>query len=283
MHVMELLGKTRVVVEDGKVVEVGEPQLEWCPLFEKVRHTSRLTKESAKADMEYRIRELGMFTPKRRFDIGVFASFGASEVMMSALDRGLIDAAVVVCEGAGSVISNDGKLVQGMCAQMSGLVETEPIPEIIEGITQRGGVVLYPDTAAIDPVGGFKRACSMGYRRIAVTVVDADTASAVREAERDVDAEANAIIIGAHITGMGDVDAARFIGLVDITTACASSVMRAQVQPLVQVGTAIPLFAFTQSGKELLVERAKALGSPVIVNTQKLPSLPPEKQPYPLK
>lgn len=281
MHVMELLGRTRVVVQDGKVVEVGEPQVEWCPLFEKVRHTSRLTRESAKADMEYRIRELGMFTPRRRFDIGVFASFGASETMMSALERGLIDAAVVVCEGAGSVISDDGALVQGMCAQMSGLVETEPIPEIIEGITQRGGVVLYPDTAAIDPVEGFRRACRMGYRRIAVTVVDAVTASAVREAEKGSDAQA--IIIGAHITGMGDEDAVKFIGLVDITTACASKVMRAQARPLVQVGTAIPLFAFTQSGKEMLMERAKAVGSPILINTQKLPALPSEKQPRPLR
>ena len=114
-----------------------------------------------------------------------------------------------------------------------------------------------------------------------MTVVDAGTASAVREAECDVGVEgkakAKAIIIGAHITGMGDRDVARFIGLVDITTARASRVMRAQV------GTAIPLFAFTQSGKELLIERAKAVKSPVLVNTQKLPSLPPEKQPYPLK
>ena len=123
--------------------------------------------------------------------------------------------------------------------------------------------------------------------RIAVTVVDAETASAVREAECGVEGNGNgkaqAILIGAHITGMGDGDAARFIELVDITTACASRVMRAQVRPLVQVGTAIPLFAFTQSGKELLIERAKAVGSAILVNTQKLPSLPPEKQPHPLK
>ena len=68
MHVMGLLGKTRFVAECGTVVGVGEPQLEWCPLFENVGHASRLIKESAKADMEYRIRELGMFAPKRRFD-----------------------------------------------------------------------------------------------------------------------------------------------------------------------------------------------------------------------
>ena len=51
MHVMGLLGKTRVVVECGTVVGVGEPQLEWCPLFGNVGHASRLIKESAKADM----------------------------------------------------------------------------------------------------------------------------------------------------------------------------------------------------------------------------------------
>lgn len=38
----------------------------------------------------------------------------------------------------------------------------------------RGGV-LYPGMAVIDPVGGFKRAGSIGSRRIAVTVVDAET------------------------------------------------------------------------------------------------------------
>lgn len=33
-HVMECLGKTRVVVEDGKITEIGEPQIEVCPLSE---------------------------------------------------------------------------------------------------------------------------------------------------------------------------------------------------------------------------------------------------------
>jgi len=31
-HVMELFGKTRVVVKDGKVVETGEPIADWCPV-----------------------------------------------------------------------------------------------------------------------------------------------------------------------------------------------------------------------------------------------------------
>ena len=70
---------------------------------------------------------------------------------------------------------------------------------------------------------GFKLARRMGYRRIAVTVVDVVTASAVRDAECGVGGEAEskdmgearakvkAIIIGAHLTGMGEGDVMRFI------------------------------------------------------------------------
>ena len=36
-HVIEALGKTRVVIEDGKVAEVGEPEVDYCPLFAKHR------------------------------------------------------------------------------------------------------------------------------------------------------------------------------------------------------------------------------------------------------
>lgn len=42
-HVMELQGRTRVVVENGKVVEVGAPMTEYCPIFDKVRGIPLLT------------------------------------------------------------------------------------------------------------------------------------------------------------------------------------------------------------------------------------------------
>ncbi len=47
-HVMELFGKTRVVVKDGKVIEVGETMAEWCPVFSKTAGISRLTAHEAK-------------------------------------------------------------------------------------------------------------------------------------------------------------------------------------------------------------------------------------------
>jgi hypothetical protein len=44
-HVMEALGLTRVVIENGNVVEVGEPRIEYCPLFYKYRDIREITSE----------------------------------------------------------------------------------------------------------------------------------------------------------------------------------------------------------------------------------------------
>ena len=60
--------------------------------------------------------------------------------------------------------------------------------------------------------------------------------------------------------------------------------IRGQVEGkvLAQFGTGIPIFALTQRGKALLLERAKEVTSPILVNTQKLPIQPEGKQPWPL-
>lgn len=276
-HVMELLGKTRVVVKDGKVVEVGEPMLEWCPLFDKVRGIKKITKDAVRENMEFRIKDFGMFTDDRILEHEVFVGFGASEVMMTGLRRDFLDTTVTVCEGAGTVISNNPTLVQGMGARISGLVETEPIDGIINGIAEMGGVILEPSSAIIDPVAGVGKAAQLGYKRIAVSVVDPDTAKKLRELEAELDLELT--IIGAHTTGLSREDALELIDYVDIITGCASKTIRDLIKPLAQVGTAVPLFAVTQKGKELLLERAKEVESPILINTMPLPALPEHKQP----
>ena len=53
------------------------------------------------------------------------------------------------------------------------------------------------------------------------------------------------------------------VAVADIVTSCASKHIREQVKPLVQVGTAVPLFGLTPWGKELLVERAKDVEQPL--------------------
>lgn len=272
---------TRVVVKDGKVMEVGEPQLEWCPLFEKARGIKRISSEEVRKNMEFRIRDFGLFTPQRKLEMDVFVGFGASEVMMTGLNRGLLDVTVTVCDGAGTVITANPRLVQGMGARISGLVETEPIPEVIAGIEQRNGIILDPQHATIDPVKGVERAAQMGYRKIAVSVIDALTASKIREIESAQGLDV--LIIAVHTTGLTKEKASELVKYTDIVTACASRNLREVIKPIAQVGTAVPLFAVTQKGKELLLERAKEVDSPLLVNTMPLPVLPDRKQPRELQ
>lgn len=277
---MEILGKTRVVVKDGKVVEIGEPRVRWCPLWNKVSGIENISTDTARQNMEQRIREFGMFTPQRRLDLGVFASFGISEILMTALRRDLIDSTVTVCDGAGTVVTSAPDLVQGMSAQISGLVETEPIAEVVGAIERMGGQVLDPETARIDQAAGFRLAARQGHRKIAVSVVDVSSASLVRAVEDEVKAEA--ILMAAHLTGIGREETRELLSLVDVVTGCASGNVRELVKPLVQVGTAIPLFGLTENGKTLLIERAKDVDSTILVNTMTIPVLPVDKQPGPL-
>lgn len=274
---MEILGMSKVVVKDGKVVEVTEPILNWCPLFDKARGIKHINTEEVKKNVEFRINDFGLFTSKRKLDMDTFVGFGASEVMMSGLNKGVLETTVTVCDGAGTVITSNPKLVQGMGARISGLIETEPIIEVINGIEQRKGTVLDPTNAVIDPIRGVKLAAEMGYKKIAVTVVDTKTAKSLRKIETDY--KLDLFIIAAHTTSLNEEDAMDLMSLVDIITSCASKYIRKNVNALIQVGTSIPLFGLTQKGKSLLLERAKEINSPILVNTMPLPVLPDHKQP----
>jgi putative methanogenesis marker protein 8 len=212
--------------------------------------------------------------------MGTFVGFGASESMMTGVEKGIIDAAVTVCDGAGTVVTSNAKLIQGMGGWISGLAKTDPIPEVLQGIQARNGHVLSPEDARIDQVEGAKYAAAEGYKKFAVTVADAQTAEELRLLEKGLCVKI--MIIGVHLTGISLEDARRLLAAADIVTGCASKHIREQVKPLVQVGTAVPLFGLTPWGKELLVERAKDVELPLLINTMHLPVLPERKQPRPL-
>ena len=277
-HVMEMVGNARVVIENGKVIEVSDPEITRCPLFEKARGIKEITPEKIRENMEFRIKTYGLFTPDRLLDdFEDFVGFGASETMMSGLQHGIIDASVSVCDGAGTVITNNPSLVQGMGARMSGLVETAPIPETIRKIKDRNGIVLDEKTAAIDSLAGAEKAVELGYKKIAVTTADAKTAAEIRNLEKS-NPNVQFIIIGVHTTGLSREAAKIMAENADIITLCASRCLR-EVKPLLQVGTSVPLIALTQPGRELLLERAKYVNSSLLVNTMPLPYLPEQKQP----
>jgi len=277
---MEMLGKTEVEVKEEKVTGTGEPKIKYCPLFDKVRGIKEVTSKAAADNMKFRIENYGMFSPRRRLEMGTFVGFGASESMMSGILHGIIDGAVTVCDGAGTVITSNPQLIQGMGGYISGLTKTEPIAEVIAGIEARNGHVLSPQDGKIDQLEGARWAAANGYSRFAVTVANADLAEALRALEEQ--SGARIMIIGVHLTGIGADDAGRLLAAADVVTGCASLHIREQVKPLVQVGTAVPLFGLTKWGKDLLVERAKEVELPLLINTMPLPVLPQNKQPRPL-
>ncbi len=281
-HIMEVQGKTRVVVENGKVIEVGTPMTEYCPIFDKMRGVKKFTPRTAKENVEFRMRDFGMFTAERELEMEIFVGFGASETFMTGLRKGLLDATVTVCDGAGTVITSNPKLCQGMGSRISGLIETSPIKKLIKRIGEAGGAVLDPETAAIDQISGVRKALELGYKKIGVSLANVNDLRELRKIEKENGAEI--IAFGVHATSMSESEAKEFIELADMVTGCTSKWIRAGIveKTTAQFGTAIPIFAITRRGKELLLERAKEVRDPILVNTTKLPVLPEERQPRPL-
>lgn len=267
IHIMEALGKTRVVVKNGEVVEVGEPVIKYCPLFAKHRGITEITKESIKKNIEFRIKDFGLFTENRVVEVeDCIVGFGTSEIFMTSLKNKLLDAVVVVSDCAGTVITNNPKLVQGLCGRISGIVKTTPIPKVIEKIENAGGVVLNKETAEINQYEGAKRAIELGYKRIGVTISNLEKSEKIKELENE---HVKIVVFGVHTTGSESSEVKKYLKYFDLITACASKEVAEGIKEHVraQAGSSVPIFALTQTGKELILERMKEVDKPILVTT----------------
>ncbi len=278
-HIIEAIGRCRIIIRDGQVVEVGTAMIKDCPLAKRFAYPiPDITKESVKANIEHRIMAFGMCTPRREvLDDREFVGFGASEILSFGLNAGLIDAVVLACDGAGTVIVTKPALVQGIGGRMSGLVSTSPIPEVIARIEENGGIVLDRDHATMDMPAGVAFAVEKGFRKIAVTVALPGDAAVIRRIHPAT------LIFGVHVTGLTKDEAETLVAASDLVTSCASKTIRDAVsnRALVQAGVAIPIFAMTEAGKELIIEKIRKSSEPVLVKSTKLPALT-GNQPGPL-
>ena len=278
-HIIEAIGRCRIVIRNGKVVDVGEPQIKDCPLAKRFAYPiPDIKAESVKANIEHRIKAFGMCTPDREvIDNREFVGFGASELLSFGLQSGLLDAVVLACDGAGTVVVTKPAMVQGIGGRMSGLFSTCPYPQVMDRIEKDGGYVLDREHAAMDMVAGVALAVSKGFRKIAVTVAMPDTAETIRRIHPDM------FIFGVHVTGLTKDEAERLVASCDLVTSCASKTIRDAAGPgaLVQAGISIPIFAMTKRGKELILEKIRQAKEPVLIKPTKLPSLSGQ-QPEPL-
>jgi putative methanogenesis marker protein 8 len=268
-HVLEAIGRCRIIIRDGKVVDVGPPLIRECPLARRFSMpVNEITSEAVRENMEHRIRSFGMCSRDRKLLMsGDFVGFGASELISFGLAAGVFDGAVIVCEGAGTVIAATPDLVQGIGGRMSGLIRTTPIPDVIAGIELNGGVVPFREDARIDQLEGVAVAMSGGLSRMAVTTVEPDEASIIREKFP------GAFIIAVHTSGITPDEAAVYASACDIVTSCASRAVRevAGKRALLQAGSSIPVFAMTQVAKDLILEKVKVTSGQFVITGAELP------------
>lgn len=281
-HVIEAVGMARVTISEGKVVDVGEPLIKHCPLAKRFRcKVDPITKESIKDNIQTRADTFGMCTKNREvLDKESFVLFGASELMTTAVKRGLIDCSVICCDGAGTVVVSSPELIQGIGGRMSGLVETIPYPEVIERIENAGGYVVDKNTAKVDAFAGLEAAKTLGFEKPAVTVTGTqhELAQEIREKYP------NAIIIAVHTTPVESLEnAKKLFDTCDLVFACASKYIReAASAALVQGGVGVPVFASSKAGKRIIMERLIETDTPLLVKNTKLPVTDMGSQPEPL-
>lgn len=263
----------RVRISKKDVQVLTEPLVDYCPLHESLYGTKHIDKESVHKSVEMKISRHGFCCRDRAFNSEPLVAYGASEMMQMWLDKGLIDCAIVVCEGAGTVIATSGKLVQSVGARLTGIVKTSPINEIIEQIEKNGDIVLDKTSARIDQVEGVKRAIDLRFKRVAVSVAgfQAETIAEIRRVEADM--WADVLIFSVCNTCVSD-DSLKHIARSDIACASASRILRTRIgsKALMQLGVTIPVYALTPKGKRLaLAYLAEFNDRLVVFRARKLP------------
>ena len=257
LHIIRLFSSF-VAISNGKVIKITDPKMIYCPLARQLyRHIPipdppdrEMIKTLIRQGIEEKIEKLGFFKPGRKLEHSKIAiPYGASEILMYALKKKAIDAAVVACEGAGSVITTSPDVVQGIGARMNGLFYTTPIPDLIDRLETLGALVPFRD-GAINQTESAREAVRHGFKNFAVTVngyMDEKL-----ETLRKIEAKYNVTITIFLVcsTGISQERAGEILEKADVVWSCASEEVRSIVGPksILQITRKIPVFVLTQKG-----------------------------------
>jgi putative methanogenesis marker protein 8 len=266
LHITRALGSI-VVVSEGKVIDVdASGALHSCPM------QAWFGSAEPAEYVRQKIEEFGHFRCCRQTRLGSIAvPYGTSEMFMMALRRGVLDCAITVSDGAGSVITTDPSVVQGIGARMNGVFYTSPIREVIEEYRDLGCTVF--DDGRIDQVRAIRTAASAGYTNIGVTVnaFYGESYSDIRKLEEELGIDITLAAVCS--TGVSEQRAEDLTRYADIGWACASQHVRTRGRSaILQLTYGIPVFIYTRRGLELLATYSDGRGGAA------LKGLDPEKQ-----
>jgi len=258
LHVLKYFSSV-ITVSEAKVIHVTEPSLRYCPLachffqeFEKADPTDiRSLRDAIQKAIESKIRNYGFFTKNRSFHFPKrVVPYGASEMLAASLKNRFIETAVVVCDGAGTVITGSSETVQGIGARMNTLIFTSPIKEILEKLKAAGCHVVFENTARINPMEGVEKAISLGYKKIGVTVAGfaAEQLEQIRRLEKE--GGVSIVILAVCTSGIPHNKVEMIRRRADLVWACASSEIREQIgnTAILQLSKQIPVYALTFQG-----------------------------------
>ena len=262
-HVIETLGKVRVVIENGEITEVGESDMKYCPMFHAMHKVDELNEEFIRKNINFRIKDFGMCTPERVVEMDDLVTVGISEILKTNMEKGNIDCVVGACDGAGTVVMTNPRVVQGVGGRVSGLISTTPIPEVIKNLEDKDSIILNPETAELNQLEGLKIALDKGYKNIAITVIPSPMIKELRQ--YPVDDDVNVYIFVAHTTGVTRSEAEMLFEYGDIVTACASKEVRDyvdEIQPY-YYGVKVPIFCASEDGRRFLDTRLEKINKPL--------------------
>lgn len=176
--------------------------------------------------------------------------FGASEMMSSAFKSDLLDAAVIVSNNLGTIITTNDSNTQGAVKRMTGLFYTSPSATVMKTAYEAGIIPVFPYTAEINQLIGVKKAINLGYKKIAVSLATND--NILHEKLKALEKENNTTIykFGLCSTGISDETATVMGNDADIIWSCASKAVKEKIEPnaLAQVGLKIPVHVMTKNG-----------------------------------
>lgn len=277
------MAKSLVEVEDGRVKVLSPPKVRRCPLRRNLYGCEEEDESTVARVLGSHVDELGMYTSKRVLRLKDDpVSFGASEMVNDAMAAGLLDAAVVVCEGVGTVIIDRPEVLQAVGAHMTGIVSTEEIPATRRRLERLGAATL--GECRIDQVAGYALAVEKGYSEVAVTIAGGRPQDALRLRRMAKYLGKQVLVLAVHTTGISERAARSLSRHCDVVWGCASRQVRDVVGPraLLQIGTGIPVFALTPEGKRLVLNRALRMRDPLLIQRAQLPRLEKGRQPEPL-
>lgn len=179
--------------------------------------------------------------------------FGASETISSAFKSDMLDAAVIVSNNLGTIITTNDTNTQGAVKRMTGLFYTTPSKEIMDEANKSKIIPVFPYSASIDQIKGVKEAIKRGYKKIAVTFAAQD--NELLDQMKELEAKGITIYkFGLCSTGINENTAKIMLENADIVWSCASKYVKEYIEPnaIAQVGVKIPIHIMTKRGWELV-------------------------------